>query len=149
MSSDIQERRIRLMQAREAEALKARFTAFEVFGTAQWSDLPDWVDPELALTRRTDSVPDAVLSESADDETVRRWMGSFLSAAGIGDRFYLLTGIEHFPWLDLAVADDRWLDNLVDVKGFGPTIVSHDRDVLVVFYEEEYEYQVFRRTSRE
>lgn len=144
MGSDIRDRRLRLMQAKQADALRARFTSFEVFGYVPWADLPDSVPEELSRTRRTDAAPDATLPERADDGAIRQWMASFLATARIGDRFYLLTGIEHFPWLDLAVRDDDWLDNLVDVKGYGLTILSYAKDVLVVFYEEEYEYQAFR-----
>jgi hypothetical protein len=144
MGSDIRDRRLRLMQARQAEELRARFTSFEVFSYVPWADLPGSVPEELSRTRRTDATPDAVLPESADDDAIREWMASFFAAARIGDRFFLLTGIEHFPWLDLAARDGGWLDTLIDVKGYGLTILSHTKDMLLVFYEEEYEYQAFQ-----
>jgi hypothetical protein len=132
------------MQAKQANELAAKLVSFQLNGFLQENEFPAWVANELARAGRTDSKPDDALPERADDRTIRRWMTEFVIGAGVGERFRLATGIDHFPWMDITVRDGGWLDNLVDVMGYGPTLVSHAKDVLVVFYEEEYEYQAFR-----
>ncbi|MFD1052438.1 hypothetical protein ACFQ1S_46055, partial [Kibdelosporangium lantanae] len=89
--------------------------------------------------RRTDAVPDAVLPLEADD--VVPWIRRFLVESGIGDRFYLSTGIARFPWLEVVATGPSWLDDL----GRLPVVLSGDRMTLVVVYEEEYRYEAFRR----
>lgn len=145
MGSAFADRRARLMQAKQADALKARLICFDVADFVAWSDLPGSVAGELAATRRTDARPDDTLPATADESALREWIRAVLVASGVVGRFLLLTGIEHFPWLEVAPREDTWLGNLIAVKGPAPAILSADRATLVVFYDEEHEYQAFRR----
>jgi hypothetical protein len=137
--SDARARRVQLMQAKQAEALKQELSAD---GFAQWSELPSWVRTELDATRRTTAVPDAVLPEKASAAELIAWMREF---AGSHDGWYVLTGLEHFPWLLLHPSSPDWLSELVRVKGEEITLLTESLDTLIVFYAEEYEYQAFRR----
>ena len=137
--SDARARRVQLMQAKQAETLRQELSAE---GFVQWDEMPDWVRAELDATRRTTAVPDAVLPEKASSAELTAWMREF---AGQHDGWYVLTGIEHFPWLLLRPSTPDWLSELVRVKGEEVTLVSEALDTLVVFYAEEYEYQAFRR----
>jgi hypothetical protein len=127
------------MQAKQAEALKQELSADSFL---QWSELPDWVRTELDATRRTTAVPDAVLPEKASTPELVAWMQEF---AGSHDGWYVLTGLEHFPWLLLHPSSPDWLKDLVRVKGEDITLLTESLDTLIVFYAEEYEYQAFRR----
>lgn len=144
MTSSFRDRRMQLMQKQQADALASRLTSFEVNGFVQWSDLPDWLPGALAASRRTDAVPDSTLPLKAADTALRQWIGDFLAESGIGDRFFLLTGIDGFPWLELASREPGWLNELIEVKGPTPILLSGDKSTLVVFYEEEYQYEAFR-----
>jgi hypothetical protein len=146
MNSDIRARRQKLMQAKAADELRTKLTSFRTVAFLQWDELPDWIRAEFAKTRRSTAEPDATLPEHADEGAVRAWIESFIRDSGVGKRFYLLTGIDSLPWLECEIQDENWVDNLVETKGHSPTIVSHDKNILVVFYAEEYFYQAFRAT---
>lgn len=147
MTSSFRDRRLQLVHKQQADALAARLTSFDVNGFVQWSDLPDWLPGALAASRRTDAVPDSTLPLKADAAALRQWIGDFLTESGIKDRFYLLTGIDGFPWLDVTARRPGWLDELIDLKGPTPILLSADESTLVVFYEEEYQYEAFRHTG--
>lgn len=137
--TSFRERRIQLLQQKALDAMTARLTSVTVLRTLQWHDIPEWVLASMAAVRRTDALPDSVLPLEADD--VEQWVRGFLVESGIGDQFYLTTGIERFPWLEVVATDPSWLDSL----GRLPVVLSGDRMTLAVVYEEEYRYEAFRR----
>jgi hypothetical protein len=147
MTSSFRDRRLQLIQKQQADALASRLTSFDVHDFVRWGDLPDWLPDSLDTTRRAGAVPDSTLPLKADDTALHQWLADFLTESGIRDRFYLLTGIDNFPWLDLAPREPGWLDELIELKGPTLILLSEDKTTLVVFYEEEYQYEAFRRTG--
>lgn len=147
MTSEAREKRLRLVAKKKAEQLKAALTSLEPFQFARPEEFPDWIHEELRKIRLTSSTPDATLPEETNEETLRSWMKSFTDGAGIGERFYIGTGNNHFPWLDCQIRDQNWLDNIVDTLGHEVTLISHDKTLIVAIYEEEYEYQAFNARS--
>ncbi|GAA3823328.1 MULTISPECIES: hypothetical protein [Amycolatopsis] len=143
MTGSARDRRLRLLQAKKAEQLKDRLSAFDTGEFAQWPDFPEWLRDEFVKTRRTTAEPDSVLPESADDDEIRAWQAEFAARAGLDGRLYVLTGVDDFPWLYCAARDDRWAEEIGEVLGYGWTAIGAGKDRLVVFYEEEYEYQAF------
>ncbi|WP_130347734.1 hypothetical protein [Herbihabitans rhizosphaerae] len=137
------ERRLRLAQYLEAEALAKKLPAMRVREYLDWLAIPEWIAPALAATRRTGAEPDEVLPERSEDAEVRAWLRVFVARASLGRQLLVASGIERFPWLSCEARSSGWLDELIDAKGYGPTVVSRDRGALVVFYQEEHEYQAF------
>jgi hypothetical protein len=146
-AAEARARRLRLMDVKRTEELAARLRCLRAVGFNGHDAVPAWIHDRLTEIRDVGAVADATLPESADDATVRSWIASFVTDAGIGDRFNVLTGIRHYPWMDCDVCGDRWLDDLIEQVGDGSydlVLVSYAGDVLVVIDDDEWEYRAFR-----
>jgi hypothetical protein len=142
MRSEAHERRVQLMRAK---TLHDRLSTVEPGGLHQWSALPGWVRPALDATRPTSAVPDATLPLTGPD--VAGWMRAFVELSSDSERWYVSTGLSLFPWLSVRSVVPDWLEQIVKVRSEEITLLSHARDVLVVFYVEEHEFQAFRRSG--
>ncbi len=142
LGEDIRTRRIRLQQKKDAAELKSRPSALDCREFHGVDETPPWVYEARREMNRAASSPDA--SASAEND-VALWIER-LVIENVTGRFFLGTGIEHFPWLDCQVRESGWAAQVVRVLGADLMFVSHDRKTFISFYEEEYETLFFRAT---
>ncbi|MDN0193602.1 hypothetical protein [Streptomyces sp. S.PNR 29] len=128
----------------EAARLPELLVGVHAFGYHQDGEMPDWLDSLLAQYRRTDSVPDSRIGDEVSDEEVNLWIEEFVEQSSIGQRFYLRTWMEFFPWLECLVSGKGWVRSIREALGSDLIFVSQDKTALVVIFEEEYEYLGFR-----
>jgi hypothetical protein len=150
-AAEARARRLKLLDAKKTRELTERLTWLRVISFHGYTALPTWVRDRLDEVWSTDSIPDATLRDSADHPTVRAWISSFIAGAGVGDRFSVHTGIEHYPWMVCETSGERWLDDLIEQVCGGAyelVLVAGDGAVLVAIHEDEWQYRAYRASER-
>ncbi|WP_067573113.1 hypothetical protein [Nocardia acidivorans] len=82
---------------------------------------------------------------NAQPNRIDAWLLELLRHGRIGDRFYLRTGMEYFPWADCRVLDHRWLDSLRRVIGPNQGFISQDKTSAAMTIGAQYEMLGFLR----
>ncbi|MBL1078959.1 hypothetical protein JK358_31600 [Nocardia sp. 2] len=83
--------------------------------------------------------PHARIYRNAQPHRIDAWVLELLRQARVGDRFYLRTGLEYFPWADCRVLDHRWLESLRRVIGHNLGFIANDKDTAVMTVGAQYE----------
>ncbi|WP_326357412.1 hypothetical protein [Nocardia sp. CDC160] len=83
--------------------------------------------------------PRSRIYRNAQPNLIDAWLLELLRGARIGDRFYLRTGLEYFPWADCRVLDHRWLESLRRVMGTNQGYIAHDKNSAVMTIGTQYE----------
>ncbi|MGW4356128.1 hypothetical protein ACWELJ_28985, partial [Nocardia sp. NPDC004582] len=83
--------------------------------------------------------PRSRIYRNAQPNLIDAWLLELLRGARIGDRFYLRTGLEYFPWADCRVLDHRWLESLRRVLGANQGFIAHDKSSAVMTLGTQYE----------
>ncbi|WP_433593809.1 hypothetical protein [Nocardia sp. CA-145437] len=83
--------------------------------------------------------PRSRIYRNAQPNLIDAWLLELLRGARIGDRFYLRTGLEYFPWADCRVLDHRWLESLRRVLGTNQGYIAHDKSSAVMTLGTQYE----------
>ncbi|MVU77024.1 hypothetical protein GPX89_07155 [Nocardia sp. ET3-3] len=83
--------------------------------------------------------PRTRIYRNAQPNLIDAWLLELLRGAHIGDRFYLRTGLEYFPWADCRVLDHRWLESLRRVMGTNQGYIAHDKNSAVMTIGTQYE----------
>ncbi|AYF78264.1 hypothetical protein D7D52_35530 [Nocardia yunnanensis] len=83
--------------------------------------------------------PRSRIYRNAQPNLIDAWLLELLRGARIGDRFYLRTGLEYFPWADCRVLDHRWLESLRRVIGTNQGYIAHDKNSAVMTIGTQYE----------
>ncbi|GHF35332.1 hypothetical protein GCM10010218_15700 [Streptomyces mashuensis] len=145
MSSSELRRRLTLKaeEARVAD-LTEKLTGLSIIGFIPNEVLPEWVPRVWQSLLQIGSVPEARLAGGVKGEQVDAWYLRFLGDAGVRDQFYVRTGMENFPWVSVRITGSHWVTSLREGVGNDLCLVSGDRRVMVVFFEEEWEYVAFR-----
>ncbi|MFC9996866.1 hypothetical protein [Nocardia sp. NPDC127526] len=76
---------------------------------------------------------------NAQPNRIDAWVLDLLRHARIGDRFYLRTGLEYFPWADCRVLDHRWLESLRRVIGTNLGFIAQDKATAAMTVGAQYE----------
>ncbi|MFJ9363653.1 hypothetical protein ACIRRA_04435 [Nocardia sp. NPDC101769] len=91
--------------------------------------------------------PQSRIYRNAQPNLIDAWLLELLRGARIGDRFYLRTGLEYFPWADCRVLDHRWLESLRRVMGTNQGYIAHDKNSAVMTIGTQYEVLGFAAGS--
>ncbi|WP_297624997.1 hypothetical protein [Nocardia sp.] len=83
--------------------------------------------------------PHTRIYRNAQPNRIDAWLLDLLRQARIGDRFFLRTGLEYFPWADCRVLDHRWLESLRRVIGPNQGFISADKDSVAMTIGAQYE----------
>ncbi|MFE6858510.1 hypothetical protein [Nocardia sp. NPDC057668] len=84
---------------------------------------------------------------NAQPNRIDAWLLDLLRQAGIGERFYLRTGLEYFPWADCRVLDHRWLESLRRVMGPNQGFIAHTKNGAAMTIGAQYEVLGFARDA--
>ncbi|MRH89714.1 hypothetical protein GFY24_20075 [Nocardia sp. SYP-A9097] len=82
---------------------------------------------------------------NAQPNRIDAWLLELLRHGRIGDRFFLRTGLEYFPWADCRVLDHRWLESLRRVIGPNQGFISADKTSAAMTIGAQYEMLGFLR----
>ncbi|MCP9624177.1 hypothetical protein FOH10_19575 [Nocardia otitidiscaviarum] len=128
MRSDSIRRKFKLHEdQRRASELPRLLEGLEVLGFVRADELPQQLLDTLADFGTANPAPNQRIYAGTAKPRVDEWHGELLRRAGIGERFFLRTGLEYFPWADCRVTDGRWLDTVRSVLGPGLAFIAHDR----------------------
>lgn len=126
-------------ERRIAAQLPEQLLGLDVLGFGK----PDEFPGELlkAFTEFTTGTltPHSRIYRNAAPNLVDAWLLDLLRQARIGDRFYLRTGLEYFPWADCRVLDHRWLESLRRVYGANQGFIANDKASAVMTSGAQYE----------
>lgn len=139
------ELRLKLQRRREegqASTISESLSGVRSFAYVQDDEMPDWVGLKVAEWLRSESLPDSRIDDEVEGQ-VNRWIEKFANGSNIGKRFYCRTGLLFFPWLDCEVTGGGWVRGLRAAIGNDLVMVSHDKNFVVAFFQEEYEYLAF------
>ncbi|MFJ4649918.1 hypothetical protein ACIP5Y_01450 [Nocardia sp. NPDC088792] len=89
--------------------------------------------------------PRTRIYRNAQPHGIDAWVLDLLRQAHIGDRFFLRTGLEYFPWADCRVLDHRWLESLRQVLGPDQGFISQDKTSAAMIIGAQYEVLGFAR----
>jgi hypothetical protein len=106
------------------------------------SDIPGWVDEELARFCCTETRPDYSTAATSPQE-LGRWIEALARDHRLLGVMLARTGLENFPWLQCQCTSSGWAKALRDVLGHDLTLLSEDKRRLLVVFEEEYEHIAF------
>ncbi|NNH75774.1 hypothetical protein HLB23_38995 [Nocardia uniformis] len=117
---------------RRASELPQLLLGLEVHGFVRADELPQQLLDTLADFATGATAPHQRIYAGTAKTRVDEWHSELLRRAGIGERFFLQTGLEYFPWADCRITDERWLDSVRGVLGQSLGFIAHDRNSAVV-----------------
>lgn len=123
-------------------------TAFNCHGFLDAGTLPPALEEALQQIRRSDSVPDDHRAHDSASPSREEWIRDYFHQMRLESRFFVATGLEVAAWLDCEIKSESWIENLLSVFGPDLTILSRDRRLLIVIFDEEWEMEAFHATSK-
>lgn len=128
MRSDSIRRKFKLHEdQRRASELPRLLEGLEVQGFVRADELPQQLLETLANFATTANPHQRIYAGTAKPR-IDQWHTDLLRRARIGDRFFLRTGLEYFPWADCRVVDPGWLDTVRAVLGQDLAFIAADRN---------------------
>ncbi len=106
--------------------------------------IPDWMQSAVSECSNALSKPDAKINTEAGTSQLNRWIVDFAYDVGLSSHFYCRTGMRFFPWVEISVSQANWPEMLRASLGRDLVLASHDKNALVIVFEEEYEIIAFR-----
>lgn len=146
-SEELRKKITLLAERKRVERLRDEATEVTFLGFATSEEMPSWIEDTIRSDRRIGSTPDAHLADTASSHEVDCWYEELIGAAGIGERFYCSTSMEHFPWADISPVGRNWVHSIRESLGSDISFVSHDFRSVITFLEEEHEYITFRHAE--
>lgn len=129
MRSDSIRRKFKLHEdQRRASELPRLLQGLEIHGFVRDDELPQQLLDTLANFATGATPPHSRIYAGTAKPRIDQWHADLLRRAGIGERFFLRTGLEYFPWADCRIVDERWLDAVRNVLGSTLGVIAHDRN---------------------
>ncbi|MFE3189619.1 hypothetical protein ACFXHA_11465 [Nocardia sp. NPDC059240] len=126
-------------ERRIAAQLPEQLLGLDVVGFGKVEEFPGELLNSFGEFANGSVPPRTRIYRNAQPNLVDAWLLELLRGANIGDRFYLRTGLEYFPWADCRVLDHRWLESLRRVLGTNQGYIAHDKNSAVMTIGAQYE----------
>lgn len=126
-------------ERRIAAQLPEQLLGLDVIGFGKLEEFPGELLNSFAEFANGSVPPRSRIYRNAQPNLIDAWLLELLRGARIGDRFYLRTGLEYFPWADCRVLDHRWLESLRRVMGTNQGYIAHDKNSAVMTIGTQYE----------
>ncbi|WP_405138904.1 hypothetical protein [Nocardia sp. NBC_01388] len=133
-------RKFKLHDERRAAAqLPDQLQGLDVVGFVRTDEFPVKLLSAFGEFASAAVPPHTRIYRNAQPNRIDAWLLDLLRQARIGDRFFLRTGLEYFPWADCRVLDHRWLESLRRVIGPSQGFIAADKDSVVMTIGAQYE----------
>ncbi|MTE13611.1 hypothetical protein [Nocardia aurantiaca] len=126
-------------ERRIAAQLPEQLHGLDVIGFGKLEEFPGELLNSFGEFANGSVSPRSRIYRNAQPNLIDAWLLELLRGARIGDRFYLRTGLEYFPWADCRVLDHRWLESLRRVMGTNQGYIAHDKNSAVMTLGTQYE----------
>ncbi|GAB2552152.1 hypothetical protein [Nocardia heshunensis] len=126
-------------ERRIAAQLPEQLLGLDVVGFGKIEEFPGELLNSFGEFANGSVPPRTRIYRNAQPNLVDAWLLELLRGANIGDRFYLRTGLEYFPWADCRVLDHRWLESLRRVLGTNQGYIAHDKNSAAMTIGAQYE----------
>ncbi|MBF6210048.1 hypothetical protein IU433_03160 [Nocardia puris] len=121
-------RKLKLHEERRAtDRLPEQLQGFEIVEFVREDEFSPELLKSLAEFTGGAVAPHSRIYRNAQAHRIDEWVLALLTRARIGERLYLRTGLEYFPWVDCRVVDHRWLESLRRVFGPDQAFIAHDK----------------------
>ncbi|MEC3954036.1 hypothetical protein VMT65_13445 [Nocardia sp. CDC153] len=134
-------------ERRIAAQLPEQLHGLDVVGFGKLEEFPGELLNSFGEFANGSVAPRTRIYRNAQPNLIDAWLLELLRGARIGDRFYLRTGLEYFPWADCRVLDHRWLESLRRVMGTSQGYIAHDKNSAVMTIGTQYEVLGFAAGS--
>lgn len=134
-------------ERRIAAQLPEQLLGLDVVGFGKIEEFPGELLNSFGEFANGSVAPRTRIYRNAQPNLIDAWLLELLRGARIGDRFYLRTGLEYFPWADCRVLDHRWLESLRRVMGTNQGYIAHDKNSAVMTIGTQYEVLGFAAGS--
>ncbi|MGX1805876.1 hypothetical protein ACWIGI_09185 [Nocardia sp. NPDC055321] len=134
-------------ERRLAAQLPEQLHGLDVVGFVRVDEFSGELLNSFGLFASGSVAPQARIYRNAQPNRIDAWLLDLLRQAGIGERFYLRTGLEYFPWADCRVLDHRWLESLRRVMGPNQAFVAHGKNGAAMTIGAQYEVLGFARDA--
>ncbi|MET9486831.1 hypothetical protein [Nocardia sp. NPDC006630] len=133
-------RKFKLHDERRAAAqLPDQLQGLDVVGFVRTDEFPVKLLSAFGEFASAAVPPHTRIYRNAQPNRIDAWLLELLRQARIGDRFFLRTGLEYFPWADCRVLDHRWLESLRRVIGPNQGFIAADKDSVAMTIGAQYE----------
>ncbi|GAB2449945.1 hypothetical protein [Nocardia tengchongensis] len=126
-------------ERRIAAQLPEQLLGLDVVGFGKPDEFPGELLSAFGEFANGSVAPRSRIYRNAQPNLIDAWLLELLRGGQIGDRFYLRTGLEYFPWADCRVLDHRWLESLRRVLGTNQGFIAHDKSSAVMTIGTQYE----------
>ncbi|MGW5529048.1 hypothetical protein [Streptomyces xanthochromogenes] len=144
-SEELRQKILLNKEKKEMALLPGRLGGLEVMGYVSDDEVPSWVSDSLREFRSVVVEPHVRIGGDSGGPRLDEWHLGLLRSAQIAERFFCSTGMRNFPWVDCRVSGGNWIRSIREVLGGDLYFLSHEKNSLVVIFEEEYEYIGFSR----
>ncbi|MEV6046595.1 hypothetical protein [Streptomyces xanthochromogenes] len=144
-SEELRQKILLNKEKKEMALLPGRLGGLEVMGYVSDDDVPSWVSDSLREFRSVVVEPHVRIDGDSGGPRLDEWHLGLLRSAQITERFFCSTGMRNFPWVDCRVSGENWIRSIREGLGGDLYFLSHEKNSLVVIFEEEYEYIGFSR----
>ncbi|WP_067700400.1 hypothetical protein [Nocardia jejuensis] len=132
-------------ERRLAAQLPEQLQGLDVVGFVRVDEFPVELLSAFGEFASGSVAPHSRIYRNAQPTRIDAWLLDLLRQARIGDRFFLRTGLEYFPWADCRVLDHRWLESLRRVIGANQGFIAHDKNSAALSIGGQYEMLGFYR----
>ncbi|QLY29503.1 hypothetical protein [Nocardia huaxiensis] len=126
-------------ERRIAAQLPEQLQGLDVVGFVRIDEFPGELLNSFEAFANAAVAPHARIYRNAQSNRIDAWVLDLLRQARVGDRFYLRTGLEYFPWADCRVLDHRWMESLRRVIGYNMGFIAQDKNTAVMTVGAQYE----------
>lgn len=132
-------------ERRIAAQLPEQLQGLDIVGFVRVEEFPGGLLNSFSEFASGAVAPHTRIYRNAQPNRIDAWLLDLLRQAGIGDLFYLRTGLEYFPWADCRVLDHRWLESLRRVVGPNQGFIAPDKSAAAMTIGAQYEVLGFAR----
>ncbi|MFB7716969.1 MULTISPECIES: hypothetical protein [unclassified Nocardia] len=132
-------------ERRLAAQLPEQLQGLDVVGFVRVDEFPAELLNSFGEFAAATVEPFTRIYRNAQPNRIDAWLLELLRLGRIGDRFFLRTGLEYFPWADCRVLDHRWLESLRRVIGPNQGFISQDKTSAAMTIGAQYEMLGFLR----